>query len=341
MGKQLRTQFLCTILALCGLVFASLQLSAASGPAEVRKLVQIDANRSLFVHFTPGKVGAPTVVLLNGLTYSTEQWKKYAAELSSLGFSVLRYDMKGMGQTLVNDGYQFESIQIDDQVQDLADLLVTMKVKAPYHLVGLSYGGGIGMAFAARFPKLVKNLVLMAPYTEPLETQDQWIRSQIWYTRTVFPFNPASDDDLYEYFLKQIIYSTYPTAEPVVLENPYKLEAVFRMVQGIRKWTSDQAVPFLPAKSVHLLVAGQDQYIPRKVMTDFWSTVPETAKASYILINNAEHKIPEDVPVFAANWTALIISGNQLLNQNIQFEADSYTGVVKYESGSFRLPTRR
>lgn len=338
MGKHL---IVCLFMLISSCLALAKSESNAVAGIEVQKLVQISKGRSLYVHYTPGQVGYPTVVLLNGLTYSTEQWGKYTAELNKLGLSVLRYDMKGMGQTLLNDGYQYESINIENQVDDLAALLQTLKIQAPYHLVGLSYGGGIGLAFTAKFPKSVKNLVLMAPYTEPLETQDQWIRSQIWYVRKVFPFNPASDDELYEYFLKQIIYSTYPSAEPIVLEHPYKLEGVYRMVQGIRKWTSAQAVNFLPASSVHLMVAGQDQYVPRKVMTAFWESVPESAKASYILVNNAEHKIPEDIPRFSANWTAQIVLGNQLLNQNKQFDADAYTGVVRYEGGSFQLPGKR
>ncbi len=40
-----------------------------------------------------------------------------------------------------------------------------------------------------------------------------------------------SDDDLYDLFLHQIVYATYPQAEPIVLENPFKLEATYRLVQ--------------------------------------------------------------------------------------------------------------
>ena len=64
----------------------------------------------------------------------------------------------------------------------------------------------------------------MAPYTQPLKGQDDWIKQQISVTRMQFPFNPYSDEQLYDYFLRQICFSTYPSLEPIVLENPYKLE---------------------------------------------------------------------------------------------------------------------
>lgn len=114
-------------------------------------------------------------------------------------------------------------------------LLSELKVAKPYNLVGLSYGGGIAIAYAAQYPKEVKRILALAPFTEPLQSQDNWIKNQVAYTRVMQPWNPYSDDELYDYFLRNIIYGTYPSAEPIVLENPYKLEAT-RMVQGIRQF---------------------------------------------------------------------------------------------------------
>lgn len=270
--------------------------------------VAVSADKELYVDFMPAKPARPTVVLVNGLTYSTKQWQDYAEELNTrYGVGVLRYDMFGMGETLLKYAPMTDVIRWQDQVKDLRALIRKLKTSSPVHLVGLSYGGGIAVAFAAEYPKLVRSIIAMAPFTEPVEDQDRWIRAQVTYTRLMNPWNPYTDEEIYDYYLRQLIYSTYPAAEPIVLENPFKLEATFRMVQGIRHWNSGQSVETLPAKSLHLVIAGSDQYIKRIVLDRFWLSVPEKARGSKVVLQNVGHKIPEEASVQAADLTAQIL----------------------------------
>lgn len=303
--------------------------------------VQIKKDLELYVEYQKPKSNKPTVVLLNGLTYSTKQWNSFAEVLISRGYGVIKYDMQGMGRTLLKYAPALEPISIKTQVRDLQLLLAVMNVPKPYNIVGLSYGGGVGLAFAAEFPKLVNKAFIMAPYTQPQKQQDDWIRSQIWLTRKMQPWNPSTDDELYDYFLRQIVYSTYPQAEPIILENPYKLDGVFRMIQGIRKWKAVSAAKDLPDRSLHLMVAGSDQYISQDVMMDFWSQVPNRAKASLLIINNCEHKIPESAPYFSAAWIDEVLKENTIIADGKEFEANPYTGVVKYEGGKFKISGKR
>lgn len=264
--------------------------------------------KELYVEYAAPAAGRPTVVLLNGLTYSTTQWQKMTDALVKKGLGVLRYDMDGMGKTLLKYGVKNEPYAYGDQALDLNSLLKVLRIQAPYNLVGLSYGGGIGAAYTFKFPKKVSKLVLIAPYTEALLQQDQWIKSQIWVTRIHFPYNPYSDDQLYDYFLKQIVYTTYPSVEPIVLENPYKLEAVYRMTQGIRKFRVLDDAKLFPAKSVYLVIADKDQYIKRDVIEAFWKEIPAAAKAERIYVKDSEHKIPEAKPEVMAQIVDRIVS---------------------------------
>ncbi len=177
-------------------------------------------SKELYVDYMAPAKDRPTVILLNGLTYSTVQWDKMTASLKDVGLGVVRYDMDGMGQTLLKYGLPNQPIAYMDQVTDLDALLKKLKLKGPFNIVGLSYGGAIAAEYAARFPKKIENLILMAPYTEALEKQDTWIKEQVALTRLQFPLNPYSDDAIYDYFLKQICFTTYPLVEPIVLENP-------------------------------------------------------------------------------------------------------------------------
>ncbi len=270
--------------------------------------VRINTKKQLYVEYIAPQAGRPTVVLLNGLTYSTRQWDAMTVFLKKAGLGVVRYDMSGMGQTLLKYKTQYSAYQYTDQVLELDQLLTTLRIAKPYNLVGLSYGGGIAAAYTIQFPTNIKNAILMAPYTVALAKQDDWIKSQIRLTRVMNPFNVYSDDELYDYFLKQICYTTYPLVEPVVLENQYKLEAVFRLTQGIRKFDLIKYVHLFPPHSIHLVIAEKDQYIPQDVLNNFWNAIPILARASLTYVANSEHKMPEAVPEKSASLVDYIVS---------------------------------
>lgn len=301
---------------------------SVSSLAQTKGFVQVAPDREFFVDYVPAQKGQPTVVLVNGLTYSTRQWQNFADALLARGVGVLRYDPAGQGQTLLRYAPIVQVIPVQQQIADLHSLLQVLKIKGPFNFVGLSYGGGVAAGFAAAYPSLVKNLILMAPFTRPLEGQDRWIRSQIWATRQVFPYNKLSDDELYDHFLHQIIYATYPQAEPVVLENPFKLEATFRLVQGIRKFRPVELTQSLPAQSVHLMIARQDQYIETAVLDEYWDAVPAKARASRLYINGSEHKMVEAVPRFTAAWVYQVVRGNPKLFVGRDFEGYPFRGEV-------------
>lgn len=266
---------------------------------DFKGFVSIEAT-DLFIDYNAPKGDQPTVVILNGLTYSTRQWEAMTFFLKKSGLGILRYDMSGMGQTLLRYGVRASPYFYTEQVLELNQLLKKLGVALPYNLVGLSYGGGIALAYAQQYPTNINKIVAMAPYTAPLEGQDSWIKQQIAVTRAMYPYNPASNDELYDYFLKQIVYSSYPSLEPIVLENPIKLEATFRLTQGIRKFSAVEHVQRLPNNSVYLVIAENDQYIPAGVLDGFWDKIPKKAKAEKIIVKNSEHKIPEAVPAEAA-----------------------------------------
>lgn len=301
----------------------------------LQAFVKIRGQRELFVDYLKPSAGKPVVVLLNGLTYRTGVWDSFVKELKGEGLGILRYDPMGHGKTMAKAGLPSESIEADEQVKDLNSLLSTLGIRKPVHLVGLSYGGAIGTMFTLAHPAKVASLILMAPFTKPLDSQDQQIRLHIAQTRAMYPLNPASDDELYDFFLKQIVYATYPMVEPIVLEHPWKLESTFRLVQGVRKFKAEDVVDQLPEASVHLMVAEWDQYIAPKILEDLWKQIPKRARQSRLIINHSEHKIPEAMPSFSAKWVRLIVEGDERLKDGRTWEGGSFLGYAA--SGTERI----
>ena len=312
---------------------------AADLSVPFKGFVNVAPGRDLYVDYVPATAGQPTVILLNGLTYSTVQWDPFVKALRTKGVGVFRYDMYGMGQTLLKYAPMTDVILPQNQITDLKALLTNFGMAAPYNIAGLSYGGGIAAGYAALYPEDIQNLIMMSPFTEPLSSQVNMINQEIASTRLMFPYNPASDDELYDYFLKQIVYMTYPSAEPNVVDNPYILEAVFRMAQGMRNFIPLKSAASLRVKALHLMVADKDQYIPQAVFDTYWNAVPVTSRASEIHIADSEHKMDQAVPNFASDWVYQILVGNPALFQGQSFLGSPFSGVVQNASGQslFRL----
>lgn len=296
----------------------------------VQSFVKIRNGRELWVDHLVAEPGKPTIVLLNGQTYEVPVWDAFVAQLKGDGLGILRYDPMGMGETMKKYGIPDAPFEITDQVKDLASLIDTRLGKnAKVHVLGLSYGGGEAILYGATHPNRIASLILEAPLTEPLPALESDIQMKIDLTRVWQPWNRATDAELHSFFLKQIVFLQFPMTEPSVLNHPWKLENVFRLAEGTGKFHASDYVDRLPAGKVHLMIGEKDQYIPAPILEKFWRSVPIAARASRLFIENSEHKIPEVMPHFSAEWVKLIIAGDPQLTGGA-----TWTGGV-YKGGAF------
>lgn len=96
----------------------------------------------------------PWLVLGHALAADHRMWNPQVPAFSTV-FNILRYDMRGHGQSSVPAGdYTLEML-----TSDLRGLLDALSI-GRCHYVGLSIGGMIGMAAAARFPLRFATLTL-------------------------------------------------------------------------------------------------------------------------------------------------------------------------------------
>ncbi|MFN3391265.1 MAG: alpha/beta fold hydrolase [Meiothermus ruber] len=110
-----------------------------------------------------GPEEAPCLVLLNGIFQRTEAWEPLMLYLKN--FRVLRYDMRGQGQSAVPPG----PYPPEQHAGDLAALLEALKIPR-YHLLGLSNGGVVAQVYAAQQPAGLEKLILLCttPHLDPL-----------------------------------------------------------------------------------------------------------------------------------------------------------------------------
>jgi 3-oxoadipate enol-lactonase/4-carboxymuconolactone decarboxylase len=102
-----------------------------------------------------GPPGAPAVLLLHSLGSNLHIWDAQAHALAH-GHRVVRFDMRGHGLSEVGA----EPCAIDDFARDALAVLDALSIKTA-HVAGVSIGGMIAQAVAARAPERVTSLILV------------------------------------------------------------------------------------------------------------------------------------------------------------------------------------
>jgi pimeloyl-ACP methyl ester carboxylesterase len=112
-----------------------------------------DACKIFYV--TYGLEGSNAVaIFLNGTTQTTLYWGGLVPAFS-MRFGLLCYDARAQGQSDLGN----KPISLKLHVSDLKDLLEHLTVNKA-HLVGISHGAWVALAFSAEFPEMVDHLVL-------------------------------------------------------------------------------------------------------------------------------------------------------------------------------------
>jgi 2-succinyl-6-hydroxy-2,4-cyclohexadiene-1-carboxylate synthase len=113
------------------------------------------------------RIGSGTpLVLVHGMAGSRGDWDRLIAALPAR-FATLRYDLRGFGQSTVEQDLPFS------HASDLLFLFDTLKIeRAP--LLGLSMGGGAALNFALSHPERVSRLILISPAMVGWQWSDEW-----------------------------------------------------------------------------------------------------------------------------------------------------------------------
>ncbi|MGD9894233.1 MAG: alpha/beta fold hydrolase, partial [Dehalococcoidia bacterium] len=96
------------------------------------------------------------VVFVHGHTLTHHMWDAQVAPLLAAGYRVLRYDLRGHGQS----GAPLVGYTPEDLAADLKTLLDARGI-AQAHVVGLSRSGGVTLAFALAYPAATRTITLI------------------------------------------------------------------------------------------------------------------------------------------------------------------------------------
>lgn len=100
----------------------------------------------------------PTLVFLHYFGGSSRAWAETIALLAG-SYHCVAPDMRGFG---ASDASPAKNYSVSDYADDAADLISAITIEN-YSIIGHSMGGKIALALAARNPKGLRSLILLAP----------------------------------------------------------------------------------------------------------------------------------------------------------------------------------
>jgi pimeloyl-ACP methyl ester carboxylesterase len=135
------------------------------------------------IHFT-AKGNGQTIVLLHGFTESIQIWDEFADRLSE-SYKVVRIDLPGHGQSECIDKIH----SMEAMADCLKDILDFINVKH-FVLIGHSMGGYVSLAFAEKYPEMIKGLGMFhsTAFADSKETYNNRMRTNEFIQKNHFHF---------------------------------------------------------------------------------------------------------------------------------------------------------
>jgi 3-oxoadipate enol-lactonase len=215
-----------------------------------------------------GKKGAPTVVLSHSLAASMGMWDPQI-ELLRASFNVLRYDMRGHGQSEASQG----EYSLDLLASDVIGLMDALKLDQ-VHFVGLSIGGMIGQCLALNYAERLISLTLCdtaavmpkeghALFEERMEKVRQHGMAALgqetltrWFTAPYLEKKPAIVDRIFNQILDTTA-AGFIGCGRAILNFDYSGQlAKIKLPTLIIVGADDPGTPVAAAEAIHKQIAG-------------------------------------------------------------------------------------
>ncbi|WP_158542242.1 alpha/beta fold hydrolase [Lujinxingia litoralis] len=229
----------------------------------------------------------PWLVLLNGMTQSTQHWMSHARALRDR-YRVLLYDARGQGQSQV----PAQAPTLAQHAADLAELFDHLGIQRA-HLAGFSHGARVALGFANAFPERLDKLVLCSATARPTALADTIVRA--WYE----VLRTGGLEAMAWASLPTILGSDFLGSHQKFLSNVVKASVQRNQPEGVRLLL-EGLMAFEPVAElaadldVDALVISADQDL--LVTTEGAKALADLLDGEHILVEHCGHTIPIERP---------------------------------------------
>jgi pimeloyl-ACP methyl ester carboxylesterase len=126
--------------------------------------------------------GAPALIFINGVQQSMAMWHSFVRRFSH-SYRIILFDFPNQGGGRILEGSS--SLTLDDQVDILSALIDETCHDDQPSVCAASWGGVVGLAYAAQYPQRLKSLILASIGTKANQKMIEMITSGLE--------NPATD----------------------------------------------------------------------------------------------------------------------------------------------------
>ncbi|EXJ64924.1 hypothetical protein A1O7_01263 [Cladophialophora yegresii CBS 114405] len=110
----------------------------------------IQINYTIHQPATPVDPPQPWIILINGLADPQQTWATQVPAFTTAGYTVLTYDNRGIGLSSRSVA-DHEVYTAATMASDLRQLITSLHVPKPYHVLGVSMGGMIAQTYALTY----------------------------------------------------------------------------------------------------------------------------------------------------------------------------------------------
>ena len=242
------------------------------------------------------------VLLVHGVTYSSHEFDvnygdySFARFLARHGYEVWLLDIAGFGQSgPVADGFLPDSDYAAEDIASAVQLILSKHHMKSMDVVGWSWGTVTSGRFAAKYPDMVRRLVLYAPIVAGLgeqEVREPFHKNTWLHAAGDFQMTPAQEID------NAIV---EPAVADTFLSNCWRYDQDSSPNGGRRDLLVSKQARLIPTTAIQapvLIIAGtEDPYTSPELCREAYRTLPN--KASRIeLIDGAAHAMMMEKPYY-------------------------------------------
>lgn len=156
----------------------------------------IDLSHGLTHYQIGGPVEGQTVILIHGFSVPMYIWDSTFNALADAGFRVVRFDLYGRGYSS-RPKLTYDMRLFTQQVREIID---SLGLYTPVALIGVSMGGTIAAGFVSEYPDLIRDVVLIDPFSAKMKIKFLDIPLIGNYLASVFWIPTMPESQLTDFF---------------------------------------------------------------------------------------------------------------------------------------------
>ena len=248
-----------------------------------------------------GDASKPLVILCHALMDNLHMWDSTVVALHAAGFSTLRYDHVGHGQTSIPPPDRVGQLHFDDFCRHIHQMVErTTPGRPAYGFIGCSMGGVLALRYVMLYPgELSKVVSCDAPGMTSLERS-----KQLWKDRIAM-----YKEQGVEVLAKATVERWFP--DPCALEikqealkhtSSTSLAGYMTCAEGIMNYDYTSELGNIQTEDVMILAGENDEAIgPQEILKDVASRI---SGAKHVLMKDTGHIPPMHQP---AAFEAIVI----------------------------------